>query len=153
VTHDLKSAQKPEAGFARHESESKMMMCGVECGELSSSSAGLHNVAGASRLSKNRLTFQEPHQLPQYRHNNRRMPDSSKSIKTHSHSHHTENTNTERPSPIPTAEELDGLVSRLSALDPQATKENIATVESLGLKPTPIDPPKTEISSLFFFRT
>ncbi|PLW21183.1 hypothetical protein PCASD_18794 [Puccinia coronata f. sp. avenae] len=39
---------------------------------------------------------------------------------------------------------LDGLVSRLSALDPAATKENIAQVESLGLKPVPVDEPPAE---------
>ncbi|KAI9605406.1 hypothetical protein KEM48_002238 [Puccinia striiformis f. sp. tritici PST-130] len=37
------------------------------------------------------------------------------------------------------ADELGGLVSRLLPLDPKATEENIALVESLGIKPTTID--------------
>ena len=40
------------------------------------------------------------------------------------------------------ADELGSLVSRLSALDPKATEDNIAQVESLGLKPTTIDEPE-----------
>ncbi|POW09650.1 hypothetical protein PSTT_06695 [Puccinia striiformis] len=40
------------------------------------------------------------------------------------------------------ADELGSLVSRLSALDPKATEDNIAQVESLGLKPTTINEPE-----------
>ncbi|POV96307.1 hypothetical protein PSTT_15718 [Puccinia striiformis] len=46
------------------------------------------------------------------------------------------------PGYISWADELGGLVSRLLALDPKATEENIAQVESLGLKPTTIDEPE-----------
>ncbi|KAH9463758.1 hypothetical protein Pst134EA_015842 [Puccinia striiformis f. sp. tritici] len=70
------------------------------------------------------------------------MADSSKSFSTSRSTFSQQPYSHQHLGTLAGADELGGLVSRLLALDPKATEENIAQVESLGLKPTTIDEPE-----------
>ncbi|KAI7952372.1 hypothetical protein MJO29_008003 [Puccinia striiformis f. sp. tritici] len=70
------------------------------------------------------------------------MADSSKSFSTSRSTFSQQPYSHQHLGTLAGADELGGLVSRLLALDPKATEENIAQVESLGLKPTTIEEPE-----------